>query len=406
MDIQELHEYQDSDQELIPDIIPVDEKLSIRVKSSVILGLLKKAASITPTKVAVLGTDLTKLNAVAPSGSTVGEITALTVTDSKVLKQVTDRVTVREEGETYLPTKKVYDILRMVPDGYVELTVTGDTITIKSGRAVWRVQVPTYTPNRPVPDFEDLEYVSVDRLNFLQALQDVYPAMAKTNSRPSLAQVEFYKGEFVACDAARLHKSGGLDVPDSLHFTIPSAGVPEVIKTLSDSESDTLLVASTPLFTVFRVDGEDFIVNRLITKYPDVSKVFLGSAIQNLDSLSFNTKEMVNVVERVKVNTDPDASVIYLRLLKDKKNKWYAAVRGKDRVGNASQELIEVQWSGSKRNVDLSLNPKYFLDMLQGVKTDVSILKVGADTKTSKKPLLLESDNYTVVLQQTSLNWK
>lgn len=108
---------------------------------------------------------------------------SMTGTDLEVEMIARSEVEDAENGETTIPARKLFEIVRALPDGSkVTLTQTGDKVTVQAGRS--RFSLATL-PSRDFPAVEDLDLVErirvsesalkelIERTAFAMAQQDV-----------------------------------------------------------------------------------------------------------------------------------------------------------------------------------------------------------------------------------------
>lgn len=395
------------DTEFVPEILPVDARLSLRGPVAVFIKLFERAASVTPTKEVILGTGYALLEAFQTSATEVSHVRITATDGDQTVSVVVDGVTVLMEGAVLVPGKKFLDILKLAPTAEVKIEVLGNTATLRSGRAQWTVQTPVGDSLPPLPNVDSIELQEVLRVPFLKALVVARASASSTSARSSLMQVQLRSSAITGCDGGRLHRQRIEDFPADIDMTIPIKVVDELIRQLKVSTSPYLSLGSNDYHLVFRIEQDSIIAQRLLVAFPDVENLLLGPAFSNQNTLTVDTTELAAVVSRIRVNADPDYSAIFLALIPGKldtagSQSWLLAVRAKDRNGNSSQEVIECQYVGSGKSRELCVNHRYLSEFLSSYPDVEAVFKLGDDTKSIRYPLFLEDEvsGFTGFVQQ------
>lgn len=404
--IAELVNLDTEDEELIPEILSVEARLAFKGAVSAILPFFERVASIVPVKEVIPGTGFAKIETVSGSNSSLG-YARLTATDGeKSLQVVLDEIEILRFGVALIPAKKIVDILRLANAISVKIEIMGNTARIYSGRAVWTIQVPPGENLAPLVDVSDLETQPVNRVTFLSALMGARKAVAQNSSRPALQQAMIENGSITACDGARLHRIAVDGLSKTLDLSVPSFIVDELIRALKASEDELFYLGADAYHLVFKIGASTLIAQRLLVDFPNMESLILGPAFENTETLTVERNELLGIIKRVKINSDPEFASIFLNLLPGKtdsegNSQWFMAVKAKDRDGNTSQELIEVQRSGGKLR-ELCLNHVYLTDLLTSYSESSVTFRLGEDSKTKLSPLLVDDKElgFTAVVTQ------
>lgn len=411
-DLSDLAEMEHEDEELVPEILPVDARLSVKGQVSKLLALFERAAAVSPTKETIPGTLYSLLEAEQSSGSTAA-FARITASDGEQsISVVVDGLTVLMAGSVLVPAKRILDILKLVPSATVTLEVIGSAAIIRSGRAQWTVQTPVGDALDTLPDVADIEVRSVPVGPFLSALVAARKAASVLSNRASLMQLLVRDGTVTGCDGGRLHRAYIEGLAEDIHVTIPVKAVDELVKALRATESQFFEMGYDDRNLVFRIDQDTLTSHRMLLPFPDVEGLLMGPAFSNSNSLTVNTSELANSIKRIRINADPDYAGIFLGLIPGKKDaagqiSWSLAVRTRDRLGNTSQEVIECQWVGSNTARELCFNHHYLSDLLAAYGEESVVFRMGDDTKTVKTPLLLEdkTTGFSGIVPQMTMFW-
>lgn len=400
------------DPEFIPDILPVDARLSVRGDVAKFISLFERAAAVAPTKEMIPGTAHSLLEAVQTSNSEVAHLRITSSDGEQTVSVIVDGITVLMAGSVLVPAKRILDILKLAPSPTAKLEVLGNTAVIRSSRAQWTVQTPIGDALNTIPDVSSVPLVTVATAPFLKALVVARKAASNLSNRDSLMQLLIRNSTITGCDGGRLHRATIAGFDSTADLTIPVRVVDELVKSLRATDSEFFSMGYDDRILVFRIDQNSIIAQRLLLAFPEVENLLFGPAFSNVNSLTVNTRELADVVKRIRINADPDSAKIFLSLQPGKKDaqgllSWTLVVRTKDRQGNASQEVIECQWSGSGNPTELCLNHHYLTDFLSAYSGEMASFKVGNDSKTHKSPLFLEDvgDGFVGIIQQMRSGW-
>jgi DNA polymerase III sliding clamp (beta) subunit (PCNA family) len=401
-DYSDLNEMEHEDPEMVPVIVPVDSRLSISGAPSELIKAFERAVAIAPVKEVIPGTMYTKLSAVASTADTVAYLQIMAVDVEKALSVVVQGFKIHKPGDVLLPGKKILDILKLAHAETVWLNVVGHTVMIRSGRAVWTVQAPSAVDLPPFPDVSGIRTSSVARKPFLRALKVAKLAAATHSARFSLTQIQVRDQKVTGCDGSRVHQVRVEELDETLHAEIPVKVVDELIRGLDASTDEDFQLGSDELHLLFEIGEDRIIAQRLMVNFPDLDAVLLGPAFSNKDVLEVNRASLMSVIKRVRVNADPDYASIFLDVTKDSAGEWGLTVMASDKaVGNGSHESLSASYAG-QNSKSLCLNHRHLLELLAASQSETISFRLGADTKTKRMPILIESDIFTGVCQQMS----
>lgn len=407
----DLSEMEHEDAEYVPEIVPVDAKLSVRGEVKSLIGLFARAAAVSPQKEVIPGTAYAKLEAFRETSSTAAFVRITASDGDQTISVNLDGVHVLMEGSALLPAKRISDILKLAPAQFVKIEVIGNTATIRSGRALWTVQTPVGDYMNSLLDVAEAEMQVLEVVPFIRALLVARTAASNSEARTSLMQLHVKDGTITGCDGGRLHRSAVKGLDPSVETTIPIQVADELIKALRPHIGSSLSFGYTDRFLIFHIGDDRIVAQRLLTPFPEVESLILGPALSNTYKLRINRRDLITTVTRVRVNADPEFAVITLSLVQngttDSGEKiWNLAARAKDKQGNTSQEVLECVWTGSK-TAELRFNHHYLTEILSIYPDEYVNLLVSDDTKTMKAPILIENKEAGIsgVVQQVSSIW-
>lgn len=410
-DLLDLAALEADDPELVPEIVNVEARFSIRARAEALADVFSRVVSVVPAKETLPGTSFAVLEAVPATRQEVAHV-RLTGTDGDhIVSVVGQGVAVSVPGIVQVPAKRVADILKLAPTATVAIEVIGNEARIQSGRARWTVQLPVGDTTGVLVDVSGIELAPVPRVPFLEALVVARRAASTSDARMSLTQIMLRGGMITGCDGGRLHRheAEGIGWAD---VAIPVKAADEAIRALRSTDDEMFEFGYDDGYIVFQIGSDSIVSRRLSVPFPDVESLVLGPAFSNQEILTVETQALLDAIKRVRVNADPDSATVFLGLVPGKRGAdglltWALAVRARDRVGNASQEGLPCQWTGGQRKVDLAFNHKYLTDLLISYSEDMAIIKVGEDVKSSRSPILLEDRTvgFVGVVQQVAVVW-
>jgi DNA polymerase III sliding clamp (beta) subunit (PCNA family) len=397
--------------ELAPEILPVDARLSLRAPRSALLPLFERAAALTPNKEIVSGTMHALFEGIDADEFLVSHMRITASDGEQTISMRNEDPHVAVAGSVLLPAKRVYDILKLAPEGMVKIEVIGGSAMILAGRAQWTVAMPTGDSLPPFATVEDATYQDVPREAFLKAIGIVRKAVGQV-FRPALMQADVANGAITMCDGARVHRQKVEGMPEDLTFTVPTKVLDELAKFLraSDDEHFSLAVSDTAL--AFSIGDDTLSAARLYLPFPNIENLILEPSISNPHSLTVSVQDLKTAIPRVRINADQQYANIFLMLVAGKKDSeglptYTLAIRARDPHNNAAQEIIDCQWSGPVGQRELCFNHKALGELLDVCQGETAIFKIGNDTKTNKNPLFVEDSahGFTGVLQQMRSDW-
>lgn len=405
-DLNELVEMEHDDPELVPEILPVDARLSIRAPVEKLRVLFARCASVaaaSPDREVIAGTSNVLLEAVRPSGGTAAFLRATSTDGEKTVSVVIDSANVAMEGSVLLPAARMNEIMKLAPGSTAKIEVIGVQATIRSHRALWTIQVAAGDALSVYLDTSGVQTAHVPLRPFTEALSAARRAASGSTARESLMQIQLRNGAFTACDGGRVHRAMAKGLDETLDVTIPIGAVDEILKSAKASDIDYAEFGYDESHVVFETNSGRIVAQRMLVDFPvAVENLLLGPAFTNTNTLRVSRQDLIDTIKRVRINANPDSAAITLGLVPSRGGDWDLSVRARDAARNSSQETIECVWLGSDKAPEITLNHHYLLDLLEVYPSAEVYFKVGDDTKTLKSPLLIEDEElgFTGIVQQ------
>jgi DNA polymerase-3 subunit beta len=273
--------------------------------------------------------------------------------------------------------EKFVDILRQLPDQYVEIEMDPESlrIEISSGKSNFSLygidpdEYPAFTDEKKWSSWTCLHFTSKE---FLNILKKVTFAVSQDESKPAFKGIllELLADEKIlyalATDTYRLALYEKEYIIESgvkpFRLLVPGKVLIEIAKVIEDSGDEIkCYFEENELIICYK----NFIFSsRLLSdRYPDLKNVFPAS---QSTTIWVNTEMMIKMVQRATLLSSGPSQMITLRI-DDELIKISAA----SELGIMNEELLLENKKGENLD-EIFLNAKYFLDFLRNFDDDVA----------------------------------
>lgn len=232
-----------------------------------------------------------------------GSTARFTGTDLEVESVAEANVDSAEAGSTAIPARKLYDILRSLPDTTkVKLKVSAEKALVQAGRSRFTLAL------LPASDFPKMEvepgatHITLPQSQLLRLIKQVSFAMAVNDVRYYLnglvLEVRRDTLRSVATDGHRLSVAEyphGVQISEKLQAILPSKSVNELARLLDDSEEEVELQFSPGNLKVI-VGGTTLTTKLVAGKFPDYEVVI---PIENKDTVTVERELFRAALQRV-----------------------------------------------------------------------------------------------------------
>lgn len=355
-----------------------------------------KAASL------VTGVTAQKANTLPILGNVLLETTSkgelrLIGTDLEVGISTTLPVEVMKEGSITVPAKKINEIIRELPEGDVEITVSkNNAVSIKAGKAFFKIMGLTKEDYPKLPEWSSKDSIEIEQAIIKEGLALTAFAISYDETRyvlnGVLLSVKGNKIRFVATDGRRLafierefkNKNG-----QEFEMIVPVKAVHELIKMLAWEGYVSVIPSQNQ--AVFNM-GDTYLVSRLIEgHFPNYEQVIpKGEKTKS----TANREELLQAIRRVALLTSADSPAVKLDFVK---GKILVSSRSPN-LGEAKEE-IAAEVSGDE--VAIGFNPYYLIDVLKNLDMETISLTL---SDPDKPGLLKGKDGYLYVVMPMQLN--
>lgn len=297
-----------------------------------------------------------------------GEKLTFTATDLEVELSATNHLPIDESGQVTLPARKLFDILRALPEGAaIALALDGDKLLLRCGRS--RFSLSTL----PASEFPISESWSSDKCLRLSQrtlktlIERTHFAMAQQDVRyylnGLLLEVADNSIRTVATDGHRLAfneasiEATGYDITQII---VPRKGVQELLRLLGDDESEVAL--SIDANHICAVLGDIRFTSKLIDgKFPDYHRVIPreGERVVLADRLTLR-----NALVRAAILSNDKYRGVRLQV-----ENWLLRVQAHNPEQEEAEEEVEVNYDGDP--LEIGFNVTYMLDALGALDSEL-----------------------------------
>ncbi|MFL2880047.1 DNA polymerase III subunit beta [Prochlorococcus sp.] len=326
---------------------------------------------------------------------------SLTGFDLNLGIQTSFDATVNKSGAITVPSKLLSEIVNKLPsETPVSLDVdeSSDNILIKSDRGSFNIKGIPSEDYPSLPFVESGTSLNIDPSSFLKALKLTIFASSSDDSKQLLTGVNFTFNlkylESAATDGHRLavvlidnkenfdEKEDFASNEENLSVTIPTRSLREIEKLVSLRSSENSIKLFYDKGQVVFISSNQIITTRTLEgSYPNYSQLIPDNFTK---LFTFNTKKIIESLERIAVLADQQSSVVKIKL--NEKDLALVSADAQD-IGNAS-ELVPVSFDFDQ--FDIAFNVRYLLEGLKVISSENVIFKCNLPTTPA---VLVPEDN-------------
>jgi len=347
------------------------------------IQLVSKAVSSRPTHPILANLLLT--------ADQVNNKVSLTGFDLNLGIQTSFDATVKKSGAITIPSKLLSEIVNKLPtETPISLDVddSSENILIKSDKGSFNLKGISSDDYPNLPFVESGNSLNIDPSSFLKALKLTIFASSSDDSKQLLTGVNFTFNfkylESAATDGHRLavvlvdnkenfeEKEEILSDEDSLSVTIPTKSLREIEKLVSLSTSENSIKLFYDKGQLVFISSNHIITTRTLEgSYPNYSQLIPDTFSK---VFTFNTKRLIEALERIAVLADQQSSVVKIKL--EEKNLASISADAQD-IGSANEQ---VPVSFDFEQFDIAFNVRYLLEGLKVVSSQNVIFKCNLST--------------------------
>ncbi len=326
---------------------------------------------------------------------------SLTGFDLNLGIQTSFDATVNKSGAITIPSKLFSEIVNKLPSETpvsIDVDERSDDILIKSDRGSFNLKgIPSEDyPN--LPFVESGSSLNIDSSSFLKALKLTIFASSSDDSKQLLTGVNFTFNpkslESAATDGHRLavvvvdnrenidQKDEIISDEENLSVTIPTRSLREIEKLVSLNNTENPIKLFYDKGQLVFISFNQIITTRTLEgSYPNYSQL-IPDTFSKL--FTFNTKQLVEALERIAVLADQQSSVVKIKL---NKNDLALVSADAQDIGSAN-ERVPVSFDFDQ--FDIAFNVRYLLEGLKVISSKNVIFKCNLSTTPA---VLVPEDN-------------
>ena len=293
-----------------------------------------------------------------------GQSLKLTGYDLKKAVYTSVDATVQETGAAVINAKLIYDIVRAMPDGMVNIAVAENTAQVRCGKAEYNIPVMKATDFPELPEFEEDKSFSMEQGLLKEMINETIFAVSDSESRPvymgTLFKLEEGVLTMVSVDGYRLalrkEAVAGADVDN---FIVPGSALADVERLCGDTD-EKITVSISAKHVFFEIGETSLISRRLEGEFLNYK-----SAIPEKFryEVTVDRQELLRTVGRVALIVD-DKTRIPIRLTFA---DGVVNVRCATVLGSGVDSCI---CEGNGGGIEIGFNHKYISDALKAAPAD------------------------------------
>jgi DNA polymerase-3 subunit beta len=289
----------------------------------------------------------------------------LMATDLEIGLKIFLPVASEEAGRIALPSKKLFEIVKELPSGPIEIESSEEyRMRIQAGTSVFHLSGMDPADYPAFGDYSDVEFSGIDADSFNWMIEKTLYAASTDDIRFNLNGVLFEQKDHLMClvgtDGHRLayaENELGITIPRSL--VVPKKGLNELTRILESTKGEVQLGFDKK--NMYIKNDEFAMTIRLIDgDYPDYRRVIPS---QPRGKLSINVKRLVQGLRRAAIFTT------------DRSRGITVVVSEEGMVLNAEhpefgrfEEKIEAEYEGEP--FDVIVNVYYFMEALHAIESE------------------------------------
>lgn len=290
-----------------------------------------------------------------------GEV-RLTATDLEVGVRGGVEGTVSKEGTVTVNAKKLYEIIREVPNDQVQIKrLENDWVEIRSGKSVFKIVGMDAKEFPQFPAFDTKSLSTVPAATIRGMIERTIFAVSTDETRYSLNGVFIEKGQdgkakMVATDGHRLayeeRDIGSIGITKGL--ILPRKGLAELKKLLDDSDEGVVSIGFQENMALVGKDKVELFMRLIDGDFPDYTKVIPQ---ENPNIAKVDHSELLQALRRVSILSNERYKGIKMEFSEDK----VSLSASNPDLGEAVEE-IEADYKG--KDISIGFNARYLMDVL------------------------------------------
>jgi DNA polymerase-3 subunit beta len=327
-----------------------------------------------------------------------GDQISFLATDLEVALRSKCAATVTRAGALTLPAKKLYEIVKSLPETDIRISEDKSGVKVAADRFDSRMQTLPREDFPTLPESGGAPTAILPRAALKEMVAKTQFAITGEDTRYFLNGAQFVlkpdEMNLVATDGHRLALvsvvRNGASKKDAAEnkAILPKKTLGELARLMSDGDGDiTYERGENHLF--FEVGGRLLISRMIDGQFPAYERVIPKG---NDKHIEFERDRLTNAVKRVALLSNERSRAVKIQIEKGKVD----VTSSSPELGEA-KETIPVEYSGAP--MQICFNAQYVLDFLAAVSTDVVSLELKDEVSQAvMKPVGAEGYDYTYVI--------
>ena len=316
-------------------------------------------------------------------------------TDLEVALRSRCTATVAKSGSLTLPAKKLFEIVKALPETDVRIEEDKNGVKVAADRFDSRMQTLPREDFPTLPDGTGKGRASLPRNPLKEMVAKTQFAITGEDTRYFLNGAKFVlKPDSLTLVATDGHRLALVEVKHDVGITqeigviLPKKTLLELGKLLAEGEGD-ILFESGENHLFFEVGGRMLISRMIDGQFPAYERVIPKG---NDKDIEFERERLTNAVKRVALLSNERSRAVKFEIEKGK-----VEVTSSSSEFGEAREQIPVDYAGTAMTI--SFNAQYVLDFLNVVETDIVSLSLKDEVSQAvMRPVGAEGYEYTYVI--------
>ncbi len=324
-----------------------------------------------------------------------GDEIRMLATDLEVALRSRCAATVAKSGSLTLPAKKLFEIVKALPETDVRIEEDKNGVKVAADRFDSRMQTLPREDFPTLPDATGKGRASLPRNALKEMVAKTQFAITGEDTRYFLNGAKFVLKPdsltLVATDGHRLalvEVKHDVGITDEVGVILPKKTLLELGKLLAEGDGD-IMFESGENHLFFEVGGRMLISRMIDGQFPAYERVIPKG---NDKDIEFERERLTNAVKRVALLSNERSRAVKFEIEKGK-----VEVTSSSSEFGEAREQLPVDYTGTAMSI--SFNAQYVLDFLSVVETDIVSLSLKDEVSQAvMKPVGAQGYDYTYVI--------
>jgi DNA polymerase-3 subunit beta len=293
-----------------------------------------------------------------------GDRLSITATDLDLGLRTSCAAKVKKEGSCTIPARKLYDYVRLLPDGDITIKLLENHwVNIRSGRSITKMVGMARSNFPALPTFPTAGTIKIPGQVLRTMIAKTIFAISSEESRYTLnGALMVLKPESIVMVATDGHRLAHIEkaheaFPDvqELKTLVPKKAMAELNSLLNASEEDFVEFAKDESTLFFRIGGRVLTSRQLTGQFPNYEAVLPRD---NNKYVTVRCEDISSAIQRVAQFADERSGAIKMRL-----EKGALTISSSSAETGESEDSIETTYQSDP--IVIGFNSQYLLDFLK-----------------------------------------